>query len=37
VLASDDFSLRLSSAADGQDAVDALLDFAESLSSRTQG
>ncbi len=36
VLASDDFSLRLSSAADGQDAVDALLDFAESLSSRTQ-
>ena len=26
VLASDDFSLRLSSAADGQDAVDALLD-----------
>jgi hypothetical protein len=36
VLASDDFSLRLSSAADGQDAVDALLEFAESLSSRTQ-
>jgi hypothetical protein len=36
VLASDDFSLRVSSAADGQDAVDALLEFAESLSSRTQ-
>ena len=36
VLASDDFSLRLSSAADGQDAVDALLAFAETLSSRTQ-
>ena len=36
VLASDDFSLRVSSAADGQDAVDALLDFAGSLSSRTQ-
>jgi hypothetical protein len=37
VLASDDFSLRLSSAADGQSAVDALLAFAETLSSRTQG
>ena len=37
VLASDDFSLRLSSAADGQDAVDALLAFAETLSARTQG
>ena len=36
VLASDDFSLRVSSAADGQHAVDALLAFAESLSSRTQ-
>src|SRR3954453_19085907 len=36
VLASDDFSLRVSSAADGQDAVDELLAFAESLSSRTQ-
>jgi uncharacterized protein DUF5998 len=36
VLASDDFSLRLSSAADGQDAVDALLAFAETLSARTQ-
>jgi len=37
VLASDDFSLRLSSAADGQVAVDALLGFAESLSARTHG
>ena len=37
VLASDDFSLRVSSAADGQVAVDDLLTFAESLSSRTQG
>jgi len=36
VLASDDFSLRVSSAADGQAAVDALLAFAETLSSRTQ-
>ena len=36
VLASDDFSLRVSSAADGQDAVDALLAFAGSLSGRTQ-
>ena len=35
VLASDDFSLRVSSAADGQDAVDALLAFAETLSVRT--
>ncbi len=37
VIASDDFSLRVSSAADGQEAVDALLEFAESLSARTQG
>ncbi len=37
VLASDDFSLRVSSAADGQGAVDGLLEFAESLSSRTRG
>ncbi len=37
VLASDDFSLRVSSAADGQEAVDALLVFAESLSARTRG
>src|SRR5689334_12980010 len=36
VLASDDFSLRVSSAADGQDAVDRLLEFAESLSASTQ-
>ncbi|HET7349598.1 MAG TPA: DUF5998 family protein [Marmoricola sp.] len=35
VLASDDFSLRVSSAADGQDAVDDLLAFAETLSERT--
>jgi hypothetical protein len=37
VLASDDFSLRVSSAADGQSAVDRLLAFAETLSGRTQG
>ncbi|SDS19379.1 hypothetical protein SAMN04488570_1337 [Nocardioides scoriae] len=37
VLASDDFSLRVSSAADGQQAVDDLLVFAESLSARTHG
>ncbi|HET7683190.1 MAG TPA: DUF5998 family protein [Marmoricola sp.] len=36
VLAGDDFSLRLSAAADGQAAVDTLLAFAESLSARTQ-
>ena len=36
MLASDDFSLRVSSAADGQGAVDDLLVFAESLSARTQ-
>jgi hypothetical protein len=35
VLASDDFSLRVSAAADGADAVDGLLSFAESLSART--
>ena len=35
VLASDDFSLRVSTAADGMDAVDGLLDFAASLSART--
>jgi len=35
VLASDDFSLRVSAAADGTDAVDGLLTFAESLSART--
>ena len=37
VLASDDFSMRVSAAADGQQAVDALLVFAESLSARTRG
>ncbi|MFT3872029.1 MAG: DUF5998 family protein [Nocardioides sp.] len=36
VLASDDFSLRVSAAADGVDAVSRLLAFAESLSARTQ-
>ena len=35
VLASDDFSLRVSAAADGVDAVAGLLSFAESLSART--
>lgn len=35
VLASDDFSLRVSAAADGPDAVAGLLAFAESLSART--
>ena len=35
VLASDDFSLRVSAAADGNDAVAGLLSFAESLSART--
>lgn len=36
MVVSDDFSLRVSSAADGQTAVDDLLVFAESLSARTQ-
>ena len=36
VVASDDFSIRVSSAADGQDAVDRLLAFADSLSASTQ-
>jgi hypothetical protein len=36
VLASDDFSLRVSSAADGRDAVTRLLTFASSLSAATQ-
>jgi Family of unknown function (DUF5998) len=36
VVGSDDFSLRVSAAADGQDAVDALLVFAEVLSASTQ-
>lgn len=35
VLSSDDFSLRVSAAADGNDAVSRLLAFAEALSSRT--
>jgi hypothetical protein len=35
VLASDDFSLRVSAAADGADAVTRLLAFAEALSART--
>lgn len=35
VLAADDFSLRVSAAADGSDAVGGLLAFAESLSMRT--
>ncbi|HWJ81145.1 MAG TPA: DUF5998 family protein [Nocardioides sp.] len=36
-LASDDFSLRVSAAADGQQAVAGLLSFAASLSARTRG
>ncbi|KAA1416849.1 phosphodiesterase [Nocardioides humilatus] len=36
-LASDDFSLRVSAAADGNDAVGGLLSFAASLSARTRG
>ena len=35
MLASDDFSLRVSAAADGPDAVADLLSFAEQLSART--
>ena len=35
MLSSDDFSLRVSAAADGADAVERLLAFAESLSART--
>lgn len=37
VLAGDDFSLRVSAAAEGQPAVDSLLRFAEALSARTRG
>ena len=37
VLAADDFSLRVSAAAEGTDAVAGLLAFAEALSSRTRG
>jgi len=36
-LASDDFSLRVSAAADGADAVNRLLAFAEALNARTHG
>jgi len=36
VIASDDFSLRVSAAAEGQAAVDQLLAFAASVSARTQ-
>ncbi|MDQ6641660.1 MAG: DUF5998 family protein [Actinomycetota bacterium] len=36
VVEPDDFSIRVSAAADGQDAVDALLAFAEVLSASTQ-
>jgi len=35
VLSSDDFSLRVSAAADGTDAVNGLLAFADALSART--
>lgn len=37
VLASDDFTLRVSAAAEGHDAVTSLLEFAASLSAATQG
>ncbi|CAA9347669.1 MAG: FIG01121646: hypothetical protein [uncultured Nocardioidaceae bacterium] len=37
VLGSDDFSLRVSAAAEGPEAVNDLLDFARSLSARTVG
>lgn len=37
VLAADDFSLRVSAAAEGHDAVNSLLEFAASLSAATQG
>ena len=36
-LAGDDFSLRVSTAADGPEAVQGLLAFAASLSARTHG
>jgi hypothetical protein len=36
-MAADDFSIRVSAAADGPDAVPSLLAFAESLSARTRG
>ena len=37
VLGSDDFSLRVSAAAEGPEAVSALLDFSRALSARTVG
>ena len=37
MLSSDDFTLRVSAAADGQDAVEGLLAFAAALSARTRG
>jgi hypothetical protein len=37
VLSSDDFSLRVSAAAEGPEAVANLLDFADTLSARTAG
>ena len=37
VIASDDFSIRVSAAADGNDAVAHVLAFAEALSARTAG
>lgn len=37
VVASDDFSLRVSAAAEGPEAVEDLLDFARALSARTAG
>ena len=36
VLAADDFSLRVSAAAEGPDAVNSLLEFAQTLSAATQ-
>ena len=36
VLAADDFSLRVSAAAEGPDAVNSLLEFAQHLSALTQ-
>jgi hypothetical protein len=35
MLAAEDFSLRISASADGQEAVDALLEFAQALSAAT--
>ncbi|WP_203335609.1 DUF5998 family protein [Nocardioides limicola] len=36
-IASDDFTLRVSAAADGHDSVSGLIGFAEALSARTRG